>query len=144
MKEFKYGLEKLTAKKALLLVEGQLDGVLTSQAIKLIKSSKDSVNQIVQSGKTVYGVNTGFGPLCTTKISAQETKKLQYNILRSHSVGVGEKIEDKIAKLILILKVHSLAKGYSGISLSTINRIIWMINQNIIPHIPAQGSVGAS
>lgn len=144
MKEFKYGLEKLTAKKALLLVEGQLDGVLTSQAIKLIKSSNDRVKQIVQSGKTVYGVNTGFGPLCTTKISAQETKKLQYNILRSHSVGVGDRVEDKIAKLILILKVHSLAKGYSGISLSTINRIIWMINQNIIPHIPAQGSVGAS
>ena len=102
------------------------------------------MEEIVASDKTVYGINTGFGPLCTTKISAKDTKQLQYNILKSHSVGVGKPIDSQIAKLMMILKVHSLAQGFSGIQLSTIERIIWHIDNDAIPIVPEQGSVGAS
>ena len=141
---FNYGCEKLTVCKALKIAEGESKGAITKKAIKQIERGKNAVDEIVKEEKTVYGINTGFGPLCTTKISPEETRKLQYNILRSHSVGVGEKIPDKIAKLILILKVHTFAMGYSGVSLQTVERILWHIENNIFPVIPSQGSVGAS
>ncbi|MEL7005365.1 MAG: histidine ammonia-lyase, partial [Bacteroidota bacterium] len=99
---------------------------------------------IAHGDKAVYGINTGFGALCTTRISEEQTEKLQTNILKSHSVGVGPAIPDSIAKLMLVLKVHSLAKGYSGIKEKTLDRIIWHIDQNIVPMVPSQGSVGAS
>ena len=102
------------------------------------------VRNIVEKGHPVYGINTGFGPLCTTKISKEETQILQTNILQSHSVGVGKPIDKEIAKLMLILKVHSLAKGFSGISESTLDRIMWHIENDAIPIVPSQGSVGAS
>jgi histidine ammonia-lyase len=89
-------------------------------------------------------INTGFGPLCTTLISPDQTKKLQENLLKSHAVGVGEAIPVEIAKLMLILKVHALAKGYSGIQEKTLDRILWHINEDVIPLVPKQGSVGAS
>ena len=94
--------------------------------------------------KTVYGINTGFGPLCTTLISEEDTRKLQHNLLLSHAVGVGDPIPAEISRLMLILKVHSLAMGYSGISVNTLDRIIWHIENNVIPCVPSQGSVGAS
>jgi histidine ammonia-lyase len=98
----------------------------------------------VEHGEPVYGINTGFGPLCTTKISKSETKILQTNILKSHSVGVGPPIDTEIAKLMLVLKVHALAQGYSGIAETTLDRIIWHLQNNAIPLVPSQGSVGAS
>jgi histidine ammonia-lyase len=82
--------------------------------------------------------------LCTTRISKEEVGKLQSNLLKSHSVGVGSPINKEIAKLMLILKVHALSMGYSGISLKLIERIIWHINNDFIPLVPEQGSVGAS
>ena len=91
-----------------------------------------------------YGINTGFGPLCTEKISLEDTETLQYNILKSHSVGVGDPIPNRIAKLMMILKVQSLSQGFSGITIETLERIIWHINQDIIPIVPSKGSVGAS
>ncbi len=97
-----------------------------------------------EEGHAVYGINTGFGPLCTTSISKEETKTLQSNILKSHSVGVGKPINTEIAKLMLILKVHALAKGFSGIGVATLERIIWHIENDAIPVVPSQGSVGAS
>ncbi|MDO1499187.1 aromatic amino acid lyase [Winogradskyella maritima] len=81
--------------------------------------------------------------MCTTKISKSETSVLQSNILQSHSVGVGKPIEKDIAKLMLILK-HSRCQRYSGIALNTLERIIWHIENNAIPVVPSQGSVGAS
>lgn len=102
------------------------------------------VSNFAQGNAAVYGINTGFGPLCSTKISPDETAQLQHNLLMSHSVGVGRPIPKQTAKLMLILKVHALAQGYSGISLPTLDRILWHIEQDIIPVVPKQGSVGAS
>ena len=82
--------------------------------------------------------------LRTTKISKEETKILQTNILQSHSVGVGKPISKELSKIMLVLKLQALAKGYSGIQLKTLERILWHIDNDVIPVVPSQGSVGAS
>ena len=141
---FLYGEDQLTAGIALNLSRGKTQGEISGMFRQKIIASRKVVEKIVDMGEPVYGINTGFGPLCTTKISKEETQILQTNILKSHSVGVGKPIDKEIAKLMLILKVHSLAKGFSGISESTLDRIIWHIENDAIPIVPSQGSVGAS
>src|SRR5690349_12718757 len=141
---FHYGSDDLTVSKALAIAAGKLKAVLNDETIRRIKQSQSDVAAIVASDKTVYGVNTGFGILANTRISKEDTATLQYKILQSHSVGVGDAVSLEIAKLMLITKVHALAKGYSGVQLSTVERIIWHIDNNIIPLVPEKGSVGAS
>lgn len=143
-KIFVYGQDFLTAGIALEIARGACQGILSDETRIKVINCNETVQNIVNNGKAVYGINTGFGPLCTTKISEEQTSLLQMNILQSHSVGVGDPIDDEIAKLMMILKVHSLAKGYSGISIEVLERIIWHINHDAIPIVPSQGSVGAS
>src|ERR1700753_4041652 len=102
------------------------------------------LSDIVQHDSTVYGVNTGFGILANTKISGEDTRILQHKILQSHSVGVGEPIPVRVARIMLITKVHALAQGYSGVQLQTLERILWHIENDVIPVVPEKGSVGAS
>ena len=128
MNSFKYGEDYLSSSIALSIAKSTCEGFLTEETIERINQSANYVQEIVDSGKVVYGINTGFGPLCTTLISPQDTKKLQENILKSHAVGVGDPIEKELSKLMMILKVHALAKGFSGIQLSTVKRIIWQLN----------------
>lgn len=141
---FKLGEDRLTSGKALAIARGAVSTTLTDASTEKITKSWAIVQRIVDQGHPVYGINTGFGPLCTTKISKAETHILQTNILQSHSVGVGAPVDTIIAKLMLILKAQSLAKGYSGIALETLKRIIWHIENDAIPIVPSQGSVGAS
>ncbi|MGX1928593.1 histidine ammonia-lyase [Flagellimonas sp. 2504JD4-2] len=143
-KTFHFGEDHLTAGIAIGISEGGIKGVLSDSCLEKIKASQNRVQNIVEKGETVYGINTGFGPLCNTKISKEDTKILQSNILQSHSVGVGKPISEKLAKLMLILKIHALAKGYSGIAVSTIERMLWHVENDAIPVVPSQGSVGAS
>lgn len=142
--KFNYGEDILTCSIASGIARGQIQGQLTATSKERINQSSLYVQEIVAAGKVVYGINTGFGPLCTTIIDANDTQKLQENILKSHAVGVGEPIAVELAKLMLILKAQALSKGFSGVQLSTIERIIWHINNDIIPVVPKQGSVGAS
>ncbi len=141
---FDYGTAKLTTSIALKIARGEIDGQLSKKCRKKINKNRAIVEQLANGTKAVYGVNTGFGPLCTTMISPKDTNILQYNILKSHSVGVGKAIPTEVAKLMLILKLQSLAQGFSGIALTTLERIQWHIQQNIIPIVPDKGSVGAS
>jgi len=143
-KIFNYGEDRLTAGIALEIVRKQRTGLIGPLAAEKIQKSLDAVAEIVRNEATVYGINTGFGPLCNTKIPAEDTAALQYNILRSHSAGVGDPVPVEVAKLMMILKVHALAQGYSGIARTTLDRIIWHIDEDIIPVVPDQGSVGAS
>lgn len=129
---------------ALDLVNGTKKGILSERTKEIIVRGGQHVNKIVENGSTVYGINTGFGILANTRISKEDTKTLQEKILQSHSVGVGNKVAPQVAKLMLISKVHALAKGYSGVQLSTLERIIWHIDNNCIPVVPEKGSVGAS
>lgn len=141
---FNYGSDQLTINKVTRLADGSLNGSLSAAAVEKIKASEQHIKTIVENNKTVYGVNTGFGILAHTKISEEDTRTLQHKILQSHSVGVGDPVPAEIAKIMLITKVHALAQGYSGIQLQTLQRIIWHIDNNIIPVVPEKGSVGAS
>ncbi|MEQ9006848.1 MAG: aromatic amino acid lyase, partial [Ekhidna sp.] len=108
--KFHYGEDHLTVGIALAIARQEVKGVLSSSAREAIKRSAAHVKTIANGDKAVYGINTGFGPLCTTQISKEETSTLQKNLLMSHAVGLGDPIADEIAKLMLILKVHALAK----------------------------------
>ena len=141
---FFYGKDKLAVQTAVSLAEGVLPGKLNAEIKDRINRSQHHVQEMVNAGKTVYGVTTGFGILANTKISEEDAATLQYKILQSHSVGVGDPIPLEIAKLMLITKVHALSQGYSGVQLSTIERILWHIENNVIPVVPEKGSVGAS
>ncbi|NOT50667.1 MAG: histidine ammonia-lyase [Chitinophagaceae bacterium] len=141
---FHYGTDKLTIASVLAIASGKLDASLNKEAIHKIEASQKNVEAIVANKKTVYGVNTGFGILANTHISAEDTITLQHKILESHSVGVGDPIPVEVAKIMMICKVHSLAQGYSGAQLSTIERILWHIKNDVIPVVPEKGSVGAS
>jgi len=141
---FNYGTNHLTIGICLDIAAGKTKGVINPGASDSIKTSWLEVEKIVHSHNPVYGINTGFGPLCDTRISEEDTSLLQSNLLKSHSVGVGKPIPQEIAKLMLITKVHALAQGYSGIAPATLERIIWHIDNDIIPFVPEKGSVGAS
>lgn len=141
---FNYGTDQLTVTAALAIAAGKMKGVLDKATVQKITASQQSVQQIVDLGRTVYGINTGFGILANTAISKEDTATLQYKILQSHSVGVGDPIPVEVAKLMLITKVQSLAQGYSGVQLATMERIIWHIDNDLIPVVPEKGSVGAS
>ncbi|WP_040400757.1 HAL/PAL/TAL family ammonia-lyase, partial [Cecembia lonarensis] len=141
---FEYGQGHLTASIALGIANRNIKGILSPETREKVKASAAAVEKIVANGQPVYGINTGFGPLCTTLISPDQTRKLQENLLKSHAVGVGEPIPVEISKLMLILKLHALAKGFSGIQEQTLDRILWHIENDIIPVVPKQGSVGAS
>jgi len=142
--QFKYGIDQLTVAKALDIASGKLSGILVPEVTERIKASAAHVQTIVAAHSTVYGINTGFGPLCDTKISEEDTRALQYNILQSHSVGVGNPIPELVARVMLVTKVQALAQGYSGVALATLERIIWHIEHNVTPVVPEKGSVGAS
>ena len=92
----------------------------------------------------IYGINTGFGSLCNVKISNENLSKLQENLVKSHSCGTGEEVPIEIVKLMLLLKIQSLSYGHSGIQLQTVERLIAFYNNDILPVIYTQGSLGAS
>jgi histidine ammonia-lyase len=141
---FNYGTNHLTIGICLDIAAGKTRGIIDADADKAIRASWGEVAKIVHAQKPVYGINTGFGPLCDTHISEADTSLLQSNILKSHSVGVGKPIPQEIAKLMLITKVHALAQGFSGVAPDTLTRVIWHIDNDIIPLVPEKGSVGAS
>ncbi len=141
---FKYGIDTLSTHTVLAISRNKIKAVLTQEAIKNVTLCREKVESIANSNKAVYGINTGFGPLCDVQISPQETSKLQENLLITHAVGVGNPIAKSISKLMLVCKVHALCQGFSGIRLSVIQRIIYFIEHDLIPVVPEQGSVGAS
>lgn len=141
---FHYGKDVLTAGKALAIARGKLSTTLAADTRSQVAASQRIVEHVVEQGAAVYGINTGFGPLCNQTISKEDTAILQKKLLLSHSVGVGNPIDKEISKLMLILKIHALSQGYSGIALEVLDRLLWQLEEDIIPVVPEQGSVGAS
>lgn len=141
---FKYGIDKLNLDIVNDIANGKVAAELSPQAIEQINQSRQNVDKMASSDKAVYGINTGFGPLCDTQISPEETHLLQKNLLITHAVGVGEPITKDISKLMLITKVHALSQGFSGIRLEVVERMLAFIELDLIPVVPEQGSVGAS
>lgn len=139
-----YGVDTFTIEQILEIAKNPRKAKLNKQAKDQILKSQKNVQQIVESERTVYGINTGFGPLCDVKISEEETAQLQHNLIISHAVGVGKPIDKELSKIMMIAKIHALSKGFSGVSLEVIERLILMLEKDIIPVVPEQGSVGAS
>lgn len=117
---------------------------LTKQSEKKISLSRKLVDDWVKREEAVYGVTTGFGEFSNIKISNEDIEILQENLILSHSVGAGKYLPPFIVKIMMLLRVNALAKGYSGIKIETLKLLIKMINNNVIPAVPSQGSVGSS
>ncbi|MEH6446517.1 MAG: histidine ammonia-lyase [Oceanospirillaceae bacterium] len=117
---------------------------LATSAIAGIHASTQVVNDVIAQDRTVYGINTGFGLLANTRIAAEDLDTLQRSIVLSHAAGIGKLMSDDTVKLIMTLKVNSLARGFSGLRLLVIQALITLINKEVYPTIPEKGSVGAS
>ena len=141
---FKYGIDKLTVQKVMDIASGNLIATLTNEAIEKVTICRQKVETMAASKSAVYGINTGFGPLCDVQITPNETSKLQENLLITHAVGVGNPIDKQLSKIMMICKAHALCQGFSGIRLKVIERIIYFIENDLLPVVPEQGSVGAS
>jgi histidine ammonia-lyase len=118
---------------------------LSEEAISNIEKCREYLDKKMAShSEPIYGINTGFGSLCNVKISNENLSKLQGNLVKSHSCGTGEEVPNDIVKLMLLLKIQSLSYGHSGIQLQTVERLIAFYNNDILPVIYTQGSLGAS
>ncbi|MGK0364035.1 MAG: histidine ammonia-lyase [Saprospiraceae bacterium] len=142
--KFKYGIDKLTVDKVVAIANGILKTAITKVAKGKVNECRRKVEKMASGDKPVYGINTGFGPLCDVQITPEETSQLQVNLLITHAVGVGNPIEKDLSKMMMICKVHALCQGFSGIRLEVIERILYFIENDILPVVPEQGSVGAS
>lgn len=134
----------LTLHKAAQVVFAGEPVVLKEATRKQVERSHKVVTQIVLSGKPVYGINTGIGRLSNESISSEHLHQLQRNVVLSHAVGIGAPLPEVIVRAILLFRINSLLKGYSGIRMEVIDYLIEFLNRKIHPIIPSLGSVGAS
>lgn len=126
-----------------LLAYGQHVSI-TFDAHERILKCREYLDQKAGGDELFYGINTGFGFLQNVKIDGAQTQQLQYNLLMSHACGMGEEVPDSIVKLMLMLKIKSLSYGYSGVQIDTVKRLMEMYNNDVLPVIYTQGSLGAS
>ncbi|HJV24163.1 MAG TPA: histidine ammonia-lyase [Aromatoleum sp.] len=117
---------------------------LPETASPAIERSVACVRRVIDEDRVAYGINTGFGLLAQTHIAHKDLETLQRSLVLSHACGVGEALDDATVRLILLMKVNSLARGFSGIRREVIDALIALINADVYPEIPAKGSVGAS
>ncbi|MBJ9974947.1 histidine ammonia-lyase [Pseudomonas sp. S75] len=113
-------------------------------AATAIDASVACVERILAEDRTAYGINTGFGLLASTRIASHDLENLQRSLVLSHAAGIGAPLDDALVRLIMVLKVNSLARGFSGIRRLVIDALIALVNAEVYPHIPLKGSVGAS
>ena len=117
---------------------------LDESAISAINAAEQVVLNVIKENRTVYGINTGFGLLANTRINVDELELLQRSIVLSHAAGTGDFMQEDTVRLLMLLKINSLARGFSGIRLSVLKALISLFNAQVYPAIPEKGSVGAS
>jgi len=117
---------------------------LSASAIERMNASRTVVERLVASGKTAYGINTGFGKLASVRISTEQVRQLQVNLVRSHASGVGAPLSEPETRAMMLLRANALAKGLSGVRPQVVETLCRMLNAKVHPVIPSQGSVGAS
>jgi histidine ammonia-lyase len=120
------------------------DIVISKESVARIKKSRALVEKWVDSDESIYGVTTGFGEFSNVRISKENIKQLQKNLILSHAVGCGENLPPFIVKIMMLLRLNALARGYSGVRMETLELLISMMKLNLIPVVPSQGSVGSS
>jgi histidine ammonia-lyase len=117
---------------------------LAADAIARMQASRAVVDKLVAEGQTAYGINTGFGKLATVRISSEQVRQLQVNLVRSHACGVGTPLSEPETRAMMLLRANALAKGLSGVRPVVVETLCAMLNAGVQPVIPSQGSVGAS
>jgi len=138
-------LSELTIDRIIEILEKDLKLRLSDEAITKINHCREYLdNKIASSSDSLYGINTGFGSLHDKNISNEDLDRLQVNLVMSHACGSGAEIMDQIVQLMLLLKIQSLSYGHSGIQLETVNRLVDMFNQKVLPVVYEFGSLGAS
>ena len=137
--------EHLTLDKVKEIIDSHARLVLSEESIQAVEKCRRYLDTKMDDiGRPVYGVTTGFGSLCNVTIPADKLSQLQYNLVVSHACGSGETVRPEIVKLMLLLKVQSLSYGHSGAQLVTVQRLIDMFNNDILPVVYQHGSLGAS
>ncbi|MBN1448219.1 MAG: histidine ammonia-lyase [Bacteroidetes bacterium] len=134
----------LTLYDVMAVAEGRAQVRLAEDALPRMQASRDLVEEWVRDGKIMYGITTGFGEFSNVHIGSDKLEQLQHNLIVSHAVGCGDPIPQPITRILMLLRANALAKGHSGIRISTVQHLLAMLNKDIIPVIPSQGSVGSS
>ncbi len=117
---------------------------LAPASVERMNASRGVVERLVASGETAYGINTGFGKLASVRISPEQARQLQVNLVRSHASGVGAPLSENETRALMVLRANALAKGLSGVRPRVVEMLCQMLNAKVQPVIPSQGSVGAS
>jgi histidine ammonia-lyase len=134
----------LSIKEVVSVAQKGTKVAINSQAREKIKRSHQRVQEIVQKGKPVYGINTGFGIFSDKKISSEDIKKLNRNLILSHAVGTGEDLPNEVVRAATLIRANTLANGHSGIRFEIVDNLVRLLNQGLTPCIPSQGSLGSS
>lgn len=144
-KYFQISQNDLTIADIESILKENLKLKLDQQTEKKVSSNRLYLDQKLENSDVLhYGINTGFGSLCNKVISSGELRKLQVNLVRSHACGFGKEVDNEVVKIMMLLKIQSLSRGYSGITLTTLKRLIYFFNHDIFPIVYEQGSLGAS
>ena len=144
-KHFQISQNDLTIADIESILKENLKLKLDQQTEKKVSSNRLYLDQKLENSDVLhYGINTGFGSLCNKVISSGELRKLQVNLVRSHACGFGKEVDNEMVKIMMLLKIQSLSRGYSGITLTTLKRLIYFFNHDIFPVVYEQGSLGAS
>jgi len=138
------GASPLTLAQLRAAYSGHVEVSLAPEAAERIRASAARVKAALSSGKAVYGINTGFGHLASTRITNGDLSLLQRSLVLSHATGVGEPVEDALVRLVMLLKITGLARGFSGARLEVVEALAALLNAGVYPLIPRKGSVGAS
>lgn len=144
MKKVLLNGENLTILQAKEIVDKNLKIGVSKASVAKIKSSRNVIEKWIRNDEVIYGVTTGFGEFKDVKIPQKDIEKLQHNLIISHSAGVGEPLPKNIVRLMLLLRINSLVKGYSGVRYKLVEQLIKIFNLGITAYIPSQGSVGSS
>ncbi|WP_423363845.1 histidine ammonia-lyase [Mycoplasma sp. P36-A1] len=144
MKTIKIDGNNLTLNEFIEVARFDAKVEFTDQAIKNMQRSRDLVEHYVENDVIRYGITTGFGSLCEVAISKKDTSKLQENLIITHAVGVGKPLDIEIVRGMMLLRANSIAKGNSGVRVSTVQLLLDMLNNHVIPLVPEKGSLGAS
>ena len=137
--------EHLSVGRVREILERRLPLALSDDARARIVRCREYLDRKMENPeRPIYGITTGFGSLCDISVGSDELSRLQQNLVMSHACGTGERVPSEIVRLILLLKIQSLAYGHSGVQLATVERLVEFFNRGILPVVYQQGSLGAS
>ncbi|MGD8505269.1 MAG: histidine ammonia-lyase [Candidatus Bathyarchaeota archaeon] len=144
MKRIHIDGETLTIEDTVAVARHNAKVAIPRKTENKVKSCRDFLERLVEEKRAIYGVTTGFGALGNITIPSRDMRELQSNLIRSHSAGVGKPLEKEIVRAMMLLRINTLAKGYSGVRMETLQTLVHMLNKGVHPIIPEKGSVGAS